>query len=75
MLFSNVDFKLFYLQIQKAASNCLGAIGPVSLSSLVLQPSSHATTEKGHENLNALQKSYVVILNMLTEYLFHKRYE
>ncbi|KAG8185655.1 hypothetical protein JTE90_008926 [Oedothorax gibbosus] len=55
-------------EVQKAASNCLGAIGPVALSSVVLQPS---TTS--YKNISPLNESYAVILNLLAEYLFDKR--
>ncbi|KAF8778752.1 Serine-protein kinase ATM like protein [Argiope bruennichi] len=57
------------LEVQKAASDCMGAIGPVVFSSVVLQPSSNVSSE----GLNSLQQGYAVILNLLTDYLCDKR--
>ncbi|XP_042907102.1 serine-protein kinase ATM isoform X1 [Parasteatoda tepidariorum] len=56
-------------KVQKAASNCLGAIGPVAFSSVVLQPSSNVNSN----GLNTIQQSYLSVINILIEYLFHKR--
>ncbi|CAL1273891.1 unnamed protein product [Larinioides sclopetarius] len=57
------------LEIQKAASDCMGAIGPVVFSSVVLQPSSNTSSE----GLNSLQQDYAIILNLLNDYLCDKR--
>ncbi|XP_054719337.1 serine-protein kinase ATM-like [Uloborus diversus] len=55
-------------KVQKEASKCLGMIGPIAFSSVVLQPSIYARDS----SLNSLEKSYLVILDILAEYLFDK---
>ncbi|GIY53666.1 serine-protein kinase ATM [Caerostris darwini] len=57
------------LEIQKAASDCMGALGPVVFSSVVLQPSS----KNSNEGLNSLQLGYAAVLDLFTGYLFDKK--